>query len=242
MSERDCITFGSTPIEYEVVRSHRRRKTVQIALDPARGILVSAPLDTPSERIRTIVTRHASWLVRRASPDILRPTPKAFISGESLSYLGRSVQLFVTSAEVKQISVQFTHWAFRITVPATISPEERSARIKQAVERWYMRQALGRLSQRVDRWAEVAGYAPAAVLIRSQRQRWGSCSAAGVLRFNWRIIMAPPTLIDYVVIHELAHLRVPNHSTAFWIEVARLAPDYKQRRAQLKELGPSLSL
>jgi predicted metal-dependent hydrolase len=80
------------------------------------------------------------------------------------------------------------------------------------------------------------------VLIRAQRQRWGSCGPDGTLRFNWRILMAPPTLIDYVVVHELAHLRYKHHDSAFWAEVSRLLPDYQLRRARLKEVGPRLSL
>jgi hypothetical protein len=79
-------------------------------------------------------------------------------------------------------------------------------------------------------------------MIRNQRRRWGSCSADGTLRFNWRLVMAPPAIIEYVVVHELAHLRVPNHSPAFWAEVARFIPDYKARRTALRQLGPSLSL
>ena len=81
-----------------------------------------------------------------------------------------------------------------------------------------------------------------AVLVRDQRQRWGSCSPEGVLRFNWRIVMAPPALFDYVVIHELAHLRVRSHRAGYWALVAQAAPDHRVRRERLRALGPSLDL
>lgn len=107
--------------------------------------------------------------------------------------------------------------------------------------RWYKARASERLLVRTEYWAQRAGYAPTAVLVRDQRQRWGSCSPDGTLRFNWRIVMAAPALIDYVVVHELAHLRQRTHSAAFWIEVARLIPDYLLRRSRLKEVGPTLT-
>jgi len=108
--------------------------------------------------------------------------------------------------------------------------------------KWYRERAVERLGERTEHWAKVAGRKPTGVLIRDQRQRWGSCSPDGTLRFNWRIVMAAPTLIDYVVVHELAHMQVRTHSPAFWAEVGRLMPDYGIRRALLKEQGPRLRL
>src|SRR3990170_282249 len=98
------------------------------------------------------------------------------------------------------------------------------------------------LWQRVECWTKVVELSPTRILIRDQRKRWGSCSADGTLRFNWRLILAPPTLIDYVVVHELLHLRVKNHSRAFWTEMARFMPDYQTRRLALKQIGLRLNI
>jgi predicted metal-dependent hydrolase len=82
---------------------------------------------------------------------------------------------------------------------------------------------------------------PSRVLVRDQRRRWGSCAPDGTLRFNWRILMAPPHVVDYVVVHELAHLSVRNHSSTFWAEVERILPRYREAQATLKQVGPSLT-
>ena len=118
----------------------------------------------------------------------------------------------------------------------------RQLALERTIKQWYVQGARKRLAQRVERWSGIAGWAPTGVLVRDQRRRWASCSASGVLRFNWRVLMAPPALIDYVVLHELVHLRIRLHSPAFWSEVARLMPDYRARRASLKELGAWLAL
>ena len=96
------------------------------------------------------------------------------------------------------------------------------------------------LPQVVECWQGKLGRSPSKILIRSQSQRWGSCASDDTIRFNWRIVMAEPALVDYVVVHELAHLSVHNHSRKFWSEVARVMPDYMVRRQKLKEVGPYL--
>lgn len=241
MNERGEVRYGNTTIPYTVVRSARRKKTVEITLDPAEGVLIAAPVEAEAERIRRIVAKRAPWIIRTLASPVAAPARKEFVSGESLSYLGRQVRLFVTAETVRRIAVKFENWSFQITIPVDLAGETRRAAVQAALVRWYRARAEERLPERVAKWALAAGYAPSRVLIRDQRQRWGSCGADGAVRFNWRIIMAPLALIDYVVIHELAHLKVRRHTTAFWDEVARLAPDYAVRRLRLKELGPTLT-
>lgn len=242
MSEQGQIRFGTTTISYTVLRSRRRRKTVEITLDPAEGVLVAAPLSTSCEAIRCIVAKRAGWIVRHAPDAVLCPQRKRFVSGESLPYLGRQVQLVAASAPARSVSVRFDHWSFQITVPDDLERDERRSAIERAVTRWYQARAAERLGEQARRWGALSGCTPRAVLVRSQRQRWGSCGADGTLRLNWRIIMAPLALIDYVVVHELVHLRIRNHGSEFWTAVAGLMPDYRIRRARLKELGPHLTL
>lgn len=242
MSGRGQIRFGSTTITYSVVRSSRRRKTIEITLDPTEGVLVAAPIGVSCVRIEALLAKRAGWIVRHASESALRPQRKQFVSGESLPYLGRQVRLFVENAEARHATVKFDHWSFHVTTPRQLEGDHRRTAIERVVTAWYKTRAAERLAERVARWSALAGCAPAAVLVRSQRERWASCSPDGTLRFNWRIIMAPPALIDYVVVHELVHLRVRNHSPEFWAGVASLMPDYRIRRARLKELGPSLAL
>ena len=115
--------------------------------------------------------------------------------------------------------------------------------VRMVVVAWYRRRAEARLATIVERWwPRFGGREPYRLLIRDQRQRWGSCAPDGTLRFNWRLAMLRPDLAEYVVVHELAHLRVRNHSTEFWNLLSRAMPDAQERRRRLREVGKSLPL
>lgn len=242
MGEQGAVKFGSTVIQYSVIRSRRRKKTIEITLDPLEGVLVAAPRHIPADDVAGVVRRRSPWILRRASDTVLHPRRKDFLSGESLPYLGRQVRMFVEGGALKHAAVHFRHWSFDVTVPVELEGEARREAIKRAFVRWYRRRAEDRLESAVSRWSKAVGCEARAVLTRDQRQRWGSCAPDGTLRFNWRIVMAEPWLIDYVVTHELLHLRIRNHSRTFWDEMARVMPDYKLRRARLKETGSLLAL
>jgi len=162
------------------------------------------------------------------------------VNGGSLRYLGRSVRMWVRHDAVDRVSLRFHHWQFDLTAPRG-KPLSHSD-VARVVQRWYRERALTHLERRVGILAPRLGVSPTGVLVRDQRARWGSCSPRGVLRFNWRVITAPPALIDYVVAHELAHLRIRTHGPAYWAEVALLIPDHRERRRRLRELGSQLPL
>lgn len=240
--ERDSVTFGATTIPYSIRRSRRRKKTIEITLDPGEGVLVSAPVSATTADVARIVERRARWIIRKSTESVLRPQPKQFVSGESIPYLGRQVRLFVEATDVRRVAVRFDHWSFCVTVPQHLRGDERREAIREAITGWYKRRAQERLDGRSRLWADRLSVQVKQVATRDQRQRWGSCAPDGMIRFNWRIVMAEPTLIDYVVVHELLHLKVRNHGPEFWTEVAAALPDYTQRRRRLKELGKTLAL
>ncbi|MXX27671.1 MAG: M48 family metallopeptidase [Caldilineaceae bacterium SB0668_bin_21] len=242
MSERGSVRFGNTTIGYEVRRSERRRKTVQITMDGG-GVQVAAPMTTPPDELRAIVRRRAPWILSHASGEMLETAPKRFVSGETLPYLGRNVRMIVDAGEVHLPEVRFDHWRFRVAVPEGLEGEERQQRIRRAIVGWYRDRAAERLPNLVKRWWPRLGQGERSrVLIRDQRQRWGSCAPDGTLRFNWRAMMLPPALIEYIVVHELAHLTHRNHSTDFWSLMAEVMPDTQQRRQRLREAGCTLPL
>jgi len=115
--------------------------------------------------------------------------------------------------------------------------DTRRDHVRRAVTAWYRKQAGRRLPERVEQFAARAGIECPPVLIRDQQKRWGSCSSKGELRFNWRIIMAPMSLVDYVVAHEVCHLKVRDHSPAFWKLLGTILPDYETRRERLRVKG-----
>ena len=242
VSERSSVRFGDTTIEYEVRRSERRKKTVQITVDGG-GVQVAAPMATPGSELRAIVRKRAPWILSQASDEILEAAPKRFVSGETLPYLGRNVRLVVQSADVRSPEIRFDHWRFRVDVPKTLNGDARYESIRRAVVGWYRDRAAERLPDVVERWWPRLGRSEKSrILIRDQRQRWGSCAPDGTLRFNWRAMMLKPALIEYVVVHELAHLAHRSHSTEFWGLLSKAMPDARQRRKNLKEAGRMLPL
>jgi len=242
MGELGQVQFGADTIDYRVVRSRRRKKTIEISIDRAEGVLVAAPWTTSRAEIREVVLRRAGWIVQRASQQLLEPARREFVNGETLPYLGRDVGLTVVVAEGTRVSISFDHEKFLLRVPAHVAGEERRSAIERAFQNWYRRRAGERLGEAVGLWSPLVGAVPSRVLVRDQRKRWGSCSRDGSLRFNWRIVMASPAIIEYVAVHELAHLLHRNHSAAYWAAVERVLPDFKVWRAALKEVGPRLYL
>ncbi|MCY4416109.1 MAG: SprT family zinc-dependent metalloprotease [Chloroflexi bacterium] len=242
MIERDSIRFGDTTIEYQVRRSERRKKTVQVTIDGG-GVQVAAPMDTPADDLQTLVRRRAPWILNHATEGLLAVAPKRFVSGETLPYLGRNVRMVFEIADVRKPEVRFDHWRFNINVPRGLDGDQRCDRIRKAIIAWYRARAAARLPAGVKQWLPRFGGGPMPdVLIRDQRQRWGSCASDGTLRFNWRVVMLEPALVDYVVVHELAHLTVRNHSDDYWKLVVRIVPDAQERRRKLRDVGRALPL
>ena len=242
MVERRQVRFGDATIEYDVQRSDRRKKTVQITMDGGR-VLVASPLDTPDSKLEAIVRKRAPWILRQASDPALQAPRKRFVSGETLPYMGRNVRLIVEPADLQAPEVRFDHWSFRIAVPVTLDESKRYDEIRKAIVPWYRRRAEQRISRSVELWRKRMGWPEKPeVLIRDQRQRWGSCAPDGTLRFNWRVVMVHPELAEYVVVHELAHLKISSHSAEYWAQVSGLLPDAQQRRQRLREAGKMLPI
>lgn len=160
---------------------------------------------------------------------------KSFISGEAFSYLGRNYRLKVQKgrfAPVKLIQGRLV-----ATLP---SGAEEPYMVRNTLVRWYKSHAEQKLQEKAERYAKIIGVEPKSVGIQTFKSRWGSCTAKGDVVFNWKIIMAPNRICDYVVVHELCHLIHHDHSPKFWKEVARVIPDYGERKEWLKQNAPSL--
>lgn len=241
-SHRDSVRVDGVVIEYEVRRSKRRRKTVEMsAVD---GVLrVAAPSTLSDAELQKIVRKHGKRIIDKAANAAPAPDPISFVSGEALPYLGRTIPMNVDTADVRSPEVRFGCSGFHIAVPPDLSNPARSERIRAAVVQWYRERADEHLRDSVERWWPQLGTAvKSRLLIRDQRRRWGSCSADGTLRFNWRTVMLEPPLIEYIVVHELAHLKVRNHSSDFWDVVSRAVPDVQLRRKRLREVERTLPL
>ena len=240
--ETGAVTFGATTVPYVIVRSRRRRKTMSITLHPEHGVRVAVPARTASRLVRRFVQQRAGWIIRKTAEARRRPQRLMFVAGERLPYLGEQLPLYVDEGSTRRVRVLFEGGSLLVAVPAGLGEEPRATAIQRGVIDWYRECAQEHLAARAEFWSGHLYYSNTRVLARDQRSRWGSCSADGTLRFNWRLIMAAPELIDYVVVHEPTHMRVRNHSAEFWAELAKTMPDYRSHRSRLREFGRQLVL
>ena len=239
------LRVGGAAIEYEVRRSARRKKTVQLSIRDG-AVIVNAPARMKDVDIREFVRARADWIATTIAEQAARaPEPLRFVSGETLPYLGKPIELDVRFDSDDELSVHLYRRRLRISMPGDIPEPMRPPLVSGAIANWFADRARERLARDVDRWWPKLGRGDRSriqILIGSQRSRWGSCSSDGKIRFSWRVMMLEPALIDYIVAHELAHLSVMNHSRDFWAVVETAMPDWKARRAALREVGQALPL
>lgn len=233
MTERGSVRFEGTTIEYEIRRSKRRKKTIQINLEG--GIVrVAAPSGAKTSAVRRVVRGQASWILSRLSQVPPEGIRKRFVNGESLPYLGQDVRIAVRFADVSFPAVRFDDGRFRVDVPPDLRGKRRYDAMRQAFTLWYRERAVEQVPEYVDKWWPKLGRGEKSrVLIRNQRRQWGSCASDGTLRINWRIMMLEPSLIEYIVVHELAHLSVRNHSPDFKKLMSGVLPDFQDRQKRL---------
>ena len=222
------MALGAAAIDYVLVRRHGRRG-VGLKVDET-GLTVSAPSSMPLAKIEALVRESERWVLRKIAEWRHRKLePVAWREGERVPFLGGGLTLRLARGSRSRADRREAElWV--VTRKGT-GPE-----IEQAVVRWYKRAAHAYLSERLGALAAAANLAQPTLTISSAMARWGSCSTKREVRLAWRLVKAPPDLVDYVICHELAHLRHMDHSSAFWAEVERQCPDYRRRRARLNEL------
>ena len=220
------------PID-RLVRS--RRKTISLIIQSDGTLTVRAPLRMSDKHIQEFVHLHMDWILKKQA--LVRSAPpafkKEFQAGETFLFHGKEYPLVVGPGQKSTLIFQ----GDRFVITRAGLPKAR-----QAFLRWYREQARQFLTERVSVLARQHGFVYTKIRITSARTRWGSCSSRGTLSFTWRLIMAPPEVIDYVVIHELVHTRVNNHSRLFWQTVALIMPDYKLQVTWLKKNGRNLTM
>ena len=239
---QDRISFNGKTIEYRIRRSARRKKTVEMRFEPD-GLHVSAPSRASYKVIRDIVLDRAPWIVQKMAQRPLLAQPLRFVTGETLPYLGRDVEMLVEEGMPSYTAVSLKEGKFHLSVRPTLLSADRQEGIHQAFAAWYRSRAQHHIPREVERWWPRLGVKKKSrVLIGNQRSRWGSCAPDGTLRFSWRTMMLPPEVVEYIVVHELAHLSVMGHSPKFWDVVARALPDVQRRRKLLRDTGTALPL
>jgi predicted metal-dependent hydrolase len=221
-----ATTLRGEPVRYDVRRSDRARKA-RIDVDLG-GITVVVPGGSAIDP-ESVLAEHAEWVLeadRNLESERDRLPDRRFEPGETFPYLGAPQEIAVEGRPYSVVD----DGTFRL---AEHHVDETS--IQRALETLYRRRARERYEELADHYAPEMGVEYDRIEIRNQQTKWGSCSTTGTLGLNWRLMMAPPEISEYVVIHELAHRREMNHSDAFWEIVERYDPSYREHLAWLDE-------
>ena len=237
------VMLGEKALSYEWRRSARRR-TAAITVHPEKGVVVHTPQAFSRDDAENLLRSKATWVLKhctriereRARRDALR-----WEQGRLLPFKGDYFPLhFVLDGGREEVTL--AQGRFLMGLPLQPGAEPLQAWARGRMLDWYRGQARRVLEARVAHFKPRQGVEPAIIRVKQQKRRWGSCSAKGALNFNWQLILAPPEILDYVVVHELCHLIVLNHSPRFWGHLQGILSDYDARRAWLRRNGHSLGL
>ena len=244
--------YGDETFFISVVKS--RRKSLAISVESDGTVKVKAPLRFSDVELLKWVKTKTAWIVRKRNEMLassIHLETRKYISGERFLFLGEEYCLEVRVSDGRAGAVGITEDKLVVFVKeaeaALAAGDEKDIAGYQKILAdyltfWYEKQAHIQIPKRVRYYANVVNEPFSRIFIKNQKSRWGSCSSARNLNFNWRLMMAPLPILDYVVVHELCHLKQMNHSKEFWAEVEKILPDYKERKKWLDENGRLLQL
>lgn len=214
----------------KIIRS--KRKSIALMMSPDATLVVRAPLLTPLKYIEDLVMKQSAWIHKKRQ-QVLKggvPLPKKFVDGETFLFMGESYRLKIEDCN----DIALTEYL--------VFPKKFLGRAQAKLIWWYKEKAFEMITEIANHYSQISGWKFKTINITSAKHRWGSCSWTGSINFSWKLIMAPIGVIDYVVVHELAHITQKNHSAKFWNQVKSILPDYKIRQKWLKENGKHLTL
>jgi hypothetical protein len=226
------------PWTCRIIRTKKRRKTLSLTVGHDGSVVVRAPSHLPTTAVERFVNEKKSWIdrkLRQIASERMEHPPKRFIQGETFLYLGGRYPLHVAAAPVARQPLDFNGDAFYLD-------GARHEKAKDLFVAWYKEQALKTLRDRLYIYSHLMHLFPRGERITSAKHQWGRCSSENTVSFNWRLIMAPLSVIDYIIVHELAHVREKNHSPSFWKIVETTLPDYRDQRNWLKKYGYLLNI
>ena len=239
-----CVVGADQRVPYRIIRSPRRKRTLSLSIESGTTVRVAAPLRTSRGIIEAFICNRAPWIARHLTE--ARPVvavPPQFVDGARMTYLGYSCLLCVTQHDLAVAACRLAPRRFLVNIGGgRLEGETLRQEVRLEIMLWLKKRAQTKLQRRLDLWARRLGVCYQRLVISNPRQRWGSCSARNVIRLNWRLIMAPLPLIDYVVAHELCHVVHKNHGPGFWHMLATVMPDYQNRRRQLRKIEGGMVL
>lgn len=240
-AELRTITLAGQAINYRLKRT--RRRSIGLRIDD-RGLAVNIPLRASEKWLTSVLQDKAQWVIdklsRWQSENRAIPTEQTakLCDGQTIHFMGEMFTLrLVTSlfdAPPQRLATQLFVYVTDIATHDFNAKTTSNTQAENAISQWYKVHAENIFKERVVLYAALMNVSPRTIKLSAARTQWGSCTVKGVLRFNWQLIKLPLRLIDYVVIHELAHLIEMNHSPAFWREVEKICPDYLALRKELR--------
>ncbi len=219
---RENTRLNELHIEY---RLSSRRKSIGLMVTAEGRVVVTMPRGTSKENLLRALEKHRGWIERKVAE---RQAAWGQLKDGEAYLLGEAFRLTVLRGAEGAITLNGQE--VRVPLP-------HGADLWSRLVAWYAERAFGLLRERVSHFGTAMDLTPGPVELKEWKRRWGECHPDGTLRFNWRLIMLPPEVIDYVVVHELAHLKVPGHNCRFWSVVAQVMPDYASRRLWLNRAG-----
>ncbi len=222
------MTVGDLHVE---VRASNRRTTLQLTIDRGGELIVFAPVDCDAPVVRRFVREKRQWIYKKlAEKDALRRPvlTKEYVSGEGFPYLGRSYRLLLVDEQPVPVKLE----AGRLKMRRSAAANGRAHIVD-----WYTVHAQWWLSERANRIAARVGVTPSGIFVQDLGYRWGSCGTGERLNFHWKTVLLPPRMAEYVVAHELVHIRAAHHTPEFWEKLERAMPDFAARKEWLAMNG-----
>lgn len=220
-------------LHYQLER--RQRRTIGLKIT-ATGLVIHAPKRISQSHLESLIVLKADWIRKKLDALAANKIPALqWQDGEQLLLLGNNVTLAIQH-DSRSRAIEYTPGCLQLAMPNHLEP----APVARKVLQWYKKQALADFSRRLEILSAKLGVPTPALFLSNARSRWGSCNSKKEIRLNWRLLQAPPHIINYVICHELAHLKEMNHSARFWAVVASIYPDYKTAEKELKAWSPKL--
>ena len=237
------LTIGLKTIPYRV-RSSSRARRLRLTVQPD-GVEVVVPTRVPAREVSSFIDSHRGWIFDKVEKyralNARHGGAERLEDGALIPFRGEPTPLAITMADRVHPKVVEGD-GFRLELPRRLPVDAQDAAIEQALIRHLKRQARSDAEMAIERFGPPHGLVPSGLHIKDQKRLWGSCTHAGVINLNWRLILAPIDVFDYVVVHELCHLRHRHHQPPFWRAVGEVMPDFERHRRWLKDNGHLLTL
>jgi len=237
------INIGNLPIPYEITQS-KKAEHIKLVMN-IDGLRVVKPLRAKLGEVEKVLKAKSNWIYKhymKFQSMKIEEYNRKWENGERILLKGKNYFIQIYTYKNKRTFIDFDGVRVEVYVNENAGESERKTLIENAFRNWYKKIAYESMQDRLDYYCKIIGMNYNSMRIKEQKARWGSCSKKGNLNFNWKLIMSPQWIIDYVIIHEVCHLRYLDHSKEFWKMVSLYMPDYKKAQEWLKKNGMGLRL